>query len=79
MIKTFLIIAAVIVGAPIAIFIILVVAVIINFFIQPEINSSGIIIECRGCPGMKNGSSKWPCNAREFRQENRGWVPELEC
>ena len=79
MIKTFLIIAAVIVGAPIAIFIILVVAVIINFFIQPEINSSGIIIECLGCPGMKNGSSKWPCNECEFRHDNRWWDPELEC
>lgn len=58
MIKTILIIAGVIIGAPIAIFIIFIVAVIINFLIQPEINSSGMIIECRGCPGLKNGSNK---------------------
>ena len=45
MIKTILIIAGVIIGAPIAIFIIFIVAVIINFLIQPEINSSGMIIE----------------------------------
>ena len=79
MIKTILIIAGVIIGAPIAIFIIFIVAVIINFFIQPEINSSGMIIECRGCPGMKNGSDKWPCNECEFRPDNRWWDPELEC
>ena len=54
MIKTILIIAGVIVGAPIALFVLFVVAVIINFLIQPEMNSSGTIIECRGCPGMKN-------------------------
>lgn len=58
MIKTILIIAGVIVGAPIALFVLFVVAVIINFLIQPEMNSSGMIIECRGCPGMKNRSDK---------------------
>lgn len=79
MIKTILIIAGVIIGAPIAIFIIFIVAVIINFFIQPEINSSGMIIECRGCPGLKNGSNEWPCNECEFRSDNRWWDPELEC
>lgn len=79
MIKTILIIAGVIIGAPIAIFIIFIVAVIINFLIQPEINSSGMIIECRGCPGLKNGSNKWPCNECEFRPDNRWWDPELEC
>ena len=78
MIKTILIIAGVIIGAPIAIFIIFIVAVIINFLIQPEMNSSGMIIECRGCPGMKNGSDKWPCNECEFRPDNRWWDPELE-
>lgn len=60
MIKTILIIAGVIIGAPIAIFIIFIVAVIINFLIQPEINSSGMIIECRGCPGLKTD----PTNGR---------------
>lgn len=79
MIKTILIIAGVIVGAPIALFVLFVVAVIINFLIQPEMNSSGMIIECRGCPGMKNGSDKWPCNECEFRPDNRWWDPELEC
>ena len=79
MIKTILIIAGVIVGAPIALFVLFVVAVIINFLIQPEMNSSGMIIECRGCPGMKNGSGKWPCNECEFRPDNRWWDPELEC
>lgn len=79
MIKTILIIIGVIVGAPIALFILFVVAVIINFLIQPEMNSSGIIIECRGCPGMKNGSNEWPCNECEFRPNNRWWDPELEC
>lgn len=79
MIKTILIIAGVIIGAPIAIFIIFIVAVIINFLIQPEINSSGMIIECRGCPGLKNGSNEWPCNECEFRPDNRWWDPELEC
>lgn len=79
MIKTILIIAGVIIGAPIAVFIIFIVAVIINFLIQPEINSSGMIIECRGCPGFKNGTNKWPCNECEFRPDNRWWDPELEC
>ena len=79
MIKTILIIAGVIVGAPIALFVLFVVAVIINFLIQPEMNSSGMIIECRGCPGMKNGSDKWPCNECEYRPENRVWDPDLEC
>ena len=79
MIKTILIIAGVIIGTPIAIFIIFIVAVIINFLIQPEINSSGMIIECRGCPGSKNGSNEWPCNECEFRPDNRWWDPELEC
>lgn len=79
MIKTILIIAGVIVGAPIALFVLFVVAVIINFLIQPEMNSSGMIIECRGCPGIKNGSDKWPCNECEFRPDNRWWDPELEC
>lgn len=79
MIKTILIIAGVIIGASIAIFIIFIVAVIISFLIQPEMNSSGMIIECRGCPGMKNGSDKWPCNECEFRPDNRWWDPELEC
>lgn len=79
MIKTILIIAGVIIGAPIAIFIIFIVAVIINFLIQSEMNSSGMIIECRGCPGMKNGSDKWPCNECEFRPDNRWWDPELKC
>lgn len=79
MIKTILIIAGVIIGAPIAIFIIFIVAVIINFLIQPEINSSGMIIECRGCPGLKNGSNEWSCNECEFRPDNRWWDPEFEC
>lgn len=79
MIKTILIIAGAIIGAPIAIFIIFDVAVIISFLIQPEINSSGMIIECRGCPGLKNGSNEWPCNECEFRPDNRWWDPELEC
>ena len=79
MIKTILIIAGVIVGAPIALFVLFVVAVIINFLIQLEMNSSGMIIECRGCLGMKNGSDKWPCNECEFRPDNRWWDPELEC
>lgn len=79
MIKTILIIAGVIVGAPIALFILFVVVVIINFLIQPEMNSSGMIIECHGCPGMKNGSNEWPCNECEFRPDNRWWDPELEC
>lgn len=79
MIKTILIIAGVIVGAPIALFVLFAVAVIINFLIQPEMNSSGMIIECRGCPGMKNRSDKWPCNECEFRPDNRWWDPELEC
>lgn len=79
MIKTILIIAGVIIGAPIAIFIIFIVAVIINFLIQPEINSSGMIIECRGCPGLKNGSNEWPCNECKFRPDNIWWDPELEC
>lgn len=39
MIKTILIIAGVIVGAPIALFVLFVVAVIINFLIQPEMIS----------------------------------------
>lgn len=79
MIKTILIIAGVIVGTPIALFILFVVVVIINFLIQPEMNSSGMIIECHGCPGMKNGSNEWPCNECEFRPDNRWWDPELEC
>ena len=79
MIKTILIIAGVIIGAPNAIFIIFIVAGIINFLIQREINSSVMIIECRGCPGLKNGSNEWPCNECEFRPDNRWWDPELEC
>ena len=79
MIKTILIIAGVIVGVPIALFVLFVATVIINFFIQPERNSSGIIIECRGCPGMKNGFDEWPCNECIFRPENIWWDPDLEC
>lgn len=79
MIKTILIIAGVIVGAPIALFILFVAVVIINFLIQPEMNSSGMIIEYHGCPGMENGSNEWPCNECEFRPDNRWWDPELEC
>lgn len=79
MIKTILIIAGVIVGAPIALFVLFVVAVIINFLIQPEMNSSGYTNECIGCPGMKNGTENWPCNECEYRPENRVWDPDLEC
>ena len=78
MIKTILTIASIVICALIALFILFVAALIINFFIQPEMNSSGMIVECCGCPGMKNGSNKWPCNECEFRQDNRWWDPELE-
>lgn len=79
MIKIILITIVVAIGVPIAVFVIFFVMAFINFLIQPEMNSSGYINECVGCPGMKNGTENWPCNECEYRPENRVWDPDLEC
>lgn len=79
MLKIILITIAVVIGVPITVFVIFFVAVFINFLIRPEMNSSGYINECIGCPGMKNGTENWPCNECEYRPENRVWDPDLEC
>lgn len=79
MLKIILITIAVVIGVPIILFIIFFAVAFINFLIRPEMNSSGYINECVGCPGMKNGTENWPCNECEYRPENRAWDPDLEC